>query len=200
MSERVVSSERKAAFQPWQLTSFDAPRSRGMPTAAEMEQVHQQARVEGHAAGYAEGRTQGEAEAQRLGALLAAAQAGLARLDQAIADQLLALALDIARRVVSEALAARPELILPVVQEAVRCLPEFEQPVRVLMHPADAALVQSHLAAQAAAGGWLIVADAAMERGGCRLKTVTTEIDATLAGRWERVLAALGQKQDWLTA
>jgi flagellar assembly protein FliH len=87
-----------------------------------------------------------------------------------------------------------------VVQEAVRCLPEFEQPVRILMHPADAALVQSHLAAQASAGGWLVVPDAAMERGGCRLKTSTTEIDATLTSRWQRVLAALGQNREWLAA
>jgi len=200
MSERIVDSGRKPAYQPWQLASFDAPRTRGMPTAAEMEQVQHHAREEGREAGYAEGRKLAEAEAQRLAALLTAAQSGVAQLDQAVADQLLKLALEIARRVVSDALAAKPELILPVVQEAVRCLPEFEQPVRVLMHPDDAALVQSHLAAQAAAGGWLIVADAAMERGGCRLKTVTTEIDATLAGRWERVLAALGQKQDWLAA
>jgi flagellar assembly protein FliH len=199
MSESIISG-RSGDYQPWQLASFDAPRHRGMPTAAEMEQVHQQAREEGHAAGYQEGRKLGEAEAQRLGALLTAAQTGIAHLDQTIADQLLALALDIARRMVSEALAVRPELMLPVVQEAVRCLPEFEQPVRVMMHPSDAALVQSHLAAQAAAGGWLIVPDAAVERGGCRLRTATTEIDATLSSRWQRVLAALGQNREWIAA
>lgn len=199
MSESIISG-RSAEYQPWQLASFDAPRHRGMPTAAEMEHVHQQAREEGHAAGYQEGRQLGESEAQRLGALLTAAQSGIAHLDQKIADQLLALAIDIARRVVSEALAAKPELVLPVVQEAVRCLPEFEQPVRVMLHPADAALVQSHLAAQAAAGGWLIVPDAAVERGGCRLKTATTELDATISSRWQRVLAALGQNREWLAA
>ncbi len=198
MSESIISGAQDKRYQPWQLASFDGPRGRGLPTAAEMERVHQQAREEGRAAGYQEGRKRGEADAQRLAALLASAQAGLSQLDQAVADQLLALALEIARRIVSEALAARPELICPVVQEAVRCLPEFEQPVRILLHPEDAALVQSQLAAQAAAGGWLIAADGAIERGGCRLRTATTEVDATLSGRWQRVLAALGQNRDWL--
>jgi flagellar assembly protein FliH len=90
--------------------------------------------------------------------------------------------------------------VLPVVQDAVRCLPEFEQPVRVIMHPSDAALVQSHLSAQATAGGWQIVPDTNVERGGCRLRTATTEIDATLPARWQRVLAALGQNREWIAA
>lgn len=199
MSEGIITGGRKAAYQPLQLASFDAPRPRSsMPTAAEMERVHQQARDEGRAAGYQEGRKLGEAEAQRLAALFDAARSGIVHLDQAIADRLLALALDIARRVVSEALNVKPELILSVVQDALRCVPEFEQPLRILMHPADAALVQSHLAAEASAGGWLVVSDAAVERGGCRIKTATTEVDATLSGRWQRVLAALGHNREWL--
>lgn len=197
MSE--VIRDGRQAYQPWQFATFDAPRGRsGMPTAAEMERVHQQARDEGHAAGYQEGRKAAEAEALRLRALVDGAQSGLAQLDQNVADQLLALALEIARRVVCDALTARPELILPVVQEAARCLPEFEQPVRVMLHPADAALVQSHLAAQAAASGWIIVPDATVARGGCVLRTATAEVDATLPRRWQRVLAALGLDRHWL--
>jgi flagellar assembly protein FliH len=163
-----------------------------------MEQVQQQAREEGRAAGYEEGRQAAAAEAQRLAGLLEATRTALGQLDQSIADQLLGLALEIAQRVVTEALAAKPELILPIVQEAVRCIPDFEQPVRILLHPDDAALVQAHLAAQAAAGGWVIVPDPATTRGGCRLKTATTGIDATLAERWKRVLGALGQNREWL--
>ena len=200
MSENVITGRGKGAYQPWQLASFDPPHSGRMPTAAEMENVHRQARDEGYAAGYAEGRKQGEAEAERLGALLDGARASLAQLDQNVADQLLALALDIAKRLVSEALAVKPELVLPVVQEAVRCLPDFEGPVRILLHPADAALAQSYLSSHAASGDWIIAPDPSLERGGCVVKTATTEIDATLSGRWRAVLAALGQDRDWFGA
>lgn len=201
MSDNIMSRERSSACQAWQFASFDKPVApRELPTAAQMEEMQRQSREEGRAAGYQEGLKQAEQEAHRLRALLDGVQRDLARMDETIADQLLALALDISRRMLGEALKVRPELVLTVVQEAVRCLPDFENPVRVLLHPEDAALVQSHLAAQVAASGWLIVPDNSIARGGCKLATATAEIDATLPGRWARVLAALGQNQDWLAA
>jgi len=201
MSESIVSRARSSAYQAWQFASFDKPVAAGeLPTAAQMEEMQRQSREEGRAAGYQEGLKQAEQEAHRLRALLDGVQRDLSRMDETIADQLLALALDVSRRMVGEALKVRPELVLSVVQEAVRCLPDFENPVRLLMHPEDAALVQSHLAAQVAANGWLIVPDNGTARGGCKLATATTEIDATVSSRWARVLAALGQSQDWLAA
>lgn len=187
-----------ADCRPWQFTSFDPPRAATLPTAAELENIQQQARDEGYAAGYAEGQAAARAEAARLQTLVATARVDLARLDQEVADRVLGLALEVARRVVGEAFRARPELILPVVQEAVRCLPEFEQPVRVHLHPEDAALVEAQLGDGARAGGWQIVADGAIARGGCKLATATGAVDATLASRWDRVLAALGQNDAWL--
>ncbi len=198
MSDGIISGAGRSLYEPWQFASFDPPSQRGLPTAADLERVQQQARNEGQAAGYAEGRKRAEAEAQRLRSVLTAVQGELAGLDQTIGEHLLTLALDIARRVAGEALKAKPELIVSIVQEAVRCLPEFEQPVRVLLHPDDAELVQSHLGAHAAASGWIIVPDAKVQRGGCRLKTASTEIDASVSGRWERVLAALGQDHEWV--
>lgn len=187
-----------ADYRPWQFTSFDPPRAASLPTAAELENIHQQARDEGYAAGRAEGQAAVRAEAASLQKLLTAAREDLARLDQEVADRVLALALEVARRVVGEAFRAKPELILPVVQDAVRCLPEFEQPVRVHLHPADTALVEAQLGDGVRAGGWQLVADGGVARGGCKLATATGAIDATLASRWDRVLAALGQSQAWL--
>lgn len=186
-------------YQPWQFTSFDAPRTATLPTAGELERIHQQARDEGYAAGYQEGRAVAAGEAQRLAALVTALQTDLAQLDQTVADHLLALGLALARRVVGEALRVQPALVLEVVQDAMRCLPEFEQPVRVHLHPADAALVGEHLAGPAEAGGWQLVPDAALARGGCWLASATSVIDATLEARWARVLATLGQTDGWLT-
>lgn len=189
-----------AGYQPWQFASFNAPRAISPPTAADVERVQQQAREEGYAAGYREGRAVAESEAQRLRAVIDGVQGDLAALDQTVADELLGLALQIARRVVGEALRLKPELVLPVVRDAVRCLPEFEQPVRVVLNPSDAALVTAHCAGEIDAGGWQIVSDATIARGGCRLKSATTAIDATLPSRWESVLAALGQNDEWLAA
>ena len=45
---------------------------------------------------------------------------------------------------------------------------------------------------------WKIVEDAQIERGGCRLETPTTEVDATLETRWRRVVASLGRDDSWI--
>jgi flagellar assembly protein FliH len=184
--------------RPWQFASFDPPRSTSLPTAADIENVHRQARDEGYGAGYAEGRAAAQAEVRRLHALVDAAAHDLGRLDQQVADALLALALEIARRVVGEAFRVRPDLVLPVVQEALRCLPEFEQGVRVHLNPEDASLVETGFGDGPPPAGWQIIADGAIARGGCRLVTTAAAVDATLEQRWERVLAALGQRGEWL--
>jgi len=37
-----------------------------------------------------------------------------------------------------------------------------------------------------------------MERGGCRIESANSEIDATLDVRWKRIVAALGRDDAWL--
>jgi flagellar assembly protein FliH len=43
-----------------------------------------------------------------------------------------------------------------------------------------------------------VVEDPQIERGGCRLETPSTEIDATLETRWRRVIASLGRDDPWI--
>ncbi len=47
-------------------------------------------------------------------------------------------------------------------------------------------------------GGWEIVEDAQLSRGGCRLEATECEIDATLERRWERVVSAIGSDHAWI--
>jgi flagellar assembly protein FliH len=42
------------------------------------------------------------------------------------------------------------------------------------------------------------VEDILVERGGCRLDTATTEVDATLETRWRRIIGALGSDDPWI--
>ena len=46
--------------------------------------------------------------------------------------------------------------------------------------------------------GWRIVEDAKLARGGAMLQTAATQIDATIATRWQRLAAALGQSSEWV--
>jgi flagellar assembly protein FliH len=63
---------------------------------------------------------------------------------------------------------------------------------RVFLNPQDFALLRADFEADGLFKGCRFIADARIARGGCRVETAQGEIDATVATRWERVLAALG--------
>jgi flagellar assembly protein FliH len=123
----------------------------------------------------------------------------LLRLDQEMAPEMLDLALGIAKQMLRQALHVRPELLLPLVQEAINSLPQASQHPRLILHPQDAALVRSYLEAELALGHWQVVEDSQIQPGGCRLETSQSELDATLESRWRRVLESLGKNGDWLS-
>lgn len=199
----VIPKQQLSAYQRWELDSFDttAPAKNSatiLPTAEQVEHIYQQAREEGYAAGHREGMDLGQAEAQRLRVLLDNLDRELQQFDQHVAQDLLTLSLDVAKQMLCQALKVRPELVLPVVQEAIGCLPRFNQHAHLVLHPEDAALVRSRLGEQLSHSGWKILEDPLVQRGGCRVETANSQIDATLPGRWQRVLAAIGQEGNWL--
>ena len=56
---------------------------------------------------------------------------------------MLDLALDLAKAMLKTALAVRPELVLPIVAEAIHYLPALQQPALLFLHPDDALLVKN---------------------------------------------------------
>ena len=204
MSSTVIPREKLSAYQRWELSSFDDG-TRVSPVQSP-ERADPRGRQDGYEAGHREGIAAARAEAARaaaaqtakLNGLISAVQQDVARLDAQIADSVLELAVIIARRIVGEALQVRPELLLGVVREALQLLGQARTPGRLLLHPEDAKLVREHLGEQCAAGGWNIIEDATIARGGCRLVNINGDLDATLATRWQRVLAAFGHGSDWL--
>ncbi len=158
--------------------------------------------AEGHAAGHAEGLAQGRldavAEREQLQALLSGFSAELAKANELVAQDVLALALDLAKAMLKGALTIRPALVLPVVEDALRYLPVAQAPLLLQLHPDDAALVQAALGTSLAADGWRLRADTQVARGGCRIETGSNEIDAEIGTRWQRLTAALGKKDGWL--
>jgi flagellar assembly protein FliH len=185
-----------------------------LPTAADIERMHDEAREQGYAEGYAEGKSAGRAEGYATGQAEGAAEArGVAAqiaeilesleqavggVEQRLADELLDTAVEIAGRVLCQSLKIKPELILPVVREAVDALPFGSDHPMLLAHPDDAALIRAHLGDQLAHNGWQIVDDPALSRGGCRVELNASEVDATLQTRWKRVLDSIGVSREWL--
>lgn len=235
MAENYIPKEKLTAYERYELAAFDAPPEpppatveshelpdsqlpvTPLPTAEELEHIHEEARQAGHNAGYAEGREQGysqgyteghaagrdeglaevRAQAARLAALAEQLDGAARHLDQTVADDVLALALEVARQVIRQALRVKPELLLAVVREALVALPHAERPL-LYLHPDDATLVREHLGEQIQHAGWRVVEDMSVPPGGCRVEAGSSEVDGTLASRWKRTLDAIGLHQDWL--
>ncbi len=173
-----------------------------LPTAEQIETIYQQARDEGTQAGYLAGKEQAAqesaAERQRLCLLISTFEQELVKIDQTIAQDILTLVMDLARKMIGQTIQAKPELVLSVIETALRQLPITAQPLRLKLHPQDAALVREHFASQSAHLKWEITEDGQIEPGGCQVESGGCEVDATLPTRWQRTLASLGQEQSWL--
>jgi len=196
-----IPKNRSGDYRPWQLKSLDGGgggrQSREHEDAARVKMINQQAYRQGYDAGYAQGQTRAAAEAARFAALIESLQQETTGLEQRVAEDLVRLALVLARSLIRESLKVHPELIEAIVRESVRDVPPFSQSMRLRLHPEDASLLASHLASELGAD-WVVVEDAAIARGGCRIETATCEIDATLEARWQKLTAALAQEQEWI--
>ncbi|MGZ0019700.1 flagellar assembly protein FliH [Nitrosomonas sp. wSCUT-2] len=179
------------------------------PTEEEIAAVFQHAKEEGYEAGLQEGKSAGykegreiaetevKAEIARLQMLLSKLDHDLHEIDQQVANDLLDLAIALAKKVVAQALELNPKLIIPVVQEAIRNLPNVMNHPRLFLHPDDAALINAHLSDRMEQDNWQVREDPQIVRGGCRIEAGGSEINATLETRWHRALAAIGQNSDW---
>ena len=221
-----IPKEKLTAYQRWEVAAFDeaeqaarkasavaksSPASTPeaeqepesppvvLPTAADIERMYTEAQQQGYAAGYEEGIAEARAEAAQIDALLTGVEQSIGELDQKVAEQLLATAIEIASQVLRQSLQVKPDLLIPVVREAITTLhPHTGHPV-LFAHPQDAELIRSHLGDQLAHNNWRIIEDNVLTPGGCRVELGSSEVDATLETRWRRVIESIGINQDWLS-
>jgi len=178
----------------------EAARQEGF--AQGLEEGRAQGHGEGHAQGYAEGAEAGQREAaaelEQMRQVAASFGDAIAQADETISRDVLELALRLARGMVRTGFDVRPELILSVVRDAIDQLPVLQQPAVLTLHPQDAELVRHGMAEELSKGGWRIIENGSIARGGCRVETATNQIDAQAAARWNRLTHALGANVGWL--
>lgn len=209
MSNVIIPKENLTAWQRWELGGFDQRKTdpavpqktagiaSQLPTADEVDRIHRDAHKQGYDAGYEEGTARARMEALRLHTLIEQLDAALVDFDQKLAEELLGLSLAIARQVVGQAIAVRPEVILDVVRQALTQMPH--QHAAIYLHPEDASLVRSYLGDQLVHMGHRIHEDAALLRGGLRMEAGGSHLDASVESRWKRVLEGMGAAAgDWI--
>ncbi len=179
----------------------------GLPTAEQIEQSYEQARQEGFQQGYAEGMQAAEAELAdvRQQALAQAAlmldnfRQALAALDEVVGEQTLNLALEVASRVIGSTVQVRPDLLVPIMHEAIQALPIHHGTLGIHVNPAEIERLREHMDELASQSALQLVPDSSVAAGGFLLKAGNSEVDAQLETRWRRVLEAIGvDPERWL--
>jgi flagellar assembly protein FliH len=211
---KVIPKEQLSAYQRWEMAGLDAEKQPveatveaavGLPTAEEIEQIHEQARQEGFAAGrdagyqegFAAGRQAAQAQADAIAQLLGAAEAAFGEWSTALEGEILTLTLNLTKQVLRHALAVKPELLLMAVREAMAGVPLDAGQLQLVAHPEDADLLRQYLRAEELAR-WQLTEDARISRGGFRIETANNTLDATMETRWQQLVGAFDRKDEWL--
>ncbi|MFO7552027.1 MAG: flagellar assembly protein FliH [Haliea sp.] len=195
----ILFREHLPAMERWQLQDVatatppktggprQPPGGQKLHSAAELEALQKQAWDEAYARGLEAGRTAGKAEVDRVAArlqqVLGALASPLQEIDEQVEEELLQLALAVARQIIRRELVANPSHVIAAVREALAELPSSSRDIRVLLNPDDAQLVRETLPRPSGHASWDIVEDPVIEHGGCKVITPNTTVDASLEAR-----------------
>jgi len=171
-------------------------------TVSELEDVEQRAHKEAYAKGHAarvaaaraeqeKGLNQVKAQVASIDKMLSSIAQPFRDLDAQVEEQLVQLAVTIARQLVRRELRMDPAQVIAIIRETVALLPAATRDVRVHLHPDDASVVREKLATPTADRAWTIVEDPVMTRGGCRVTTDTAHIDQRLETRIQNIMATI---------
>ncbi len=136
------------------------------------------------------------ARAKQLESILQLLGHPLAQLDTAIEKELLHLALAVGKQLARRELRVDPAQVIGIIRESLSQLPAAARDVRIHLHPEDAATVRERLAEPASERAWKIVEDPTLTRGGCMVRTETSQIDMRLESRVSALVAnAFGEER-----
>lgn len=191
---------------------LDAVAAAAYPTAAELEAIHQEAWQAGYDAGLQAGMQAGEErgraegaerallEAQQqfqqywqpLSALQQSFEQELSLLGAQLSQEVLALAISFAEKVIGEVVRHDPAVLRSLLTEALDTLADSVAQVKVQAHPDELATLQAFLGEQYPQWRMQWLADATLTRGGCRIETPSASIDLTLESRLQLLRKGLG--------
>jgi flagellar assembly protein FliH len=181
-------------LEPSDLLPREQPARMIALAAAEAEAIREQARAEGHEEGRAAGHEDGSAEISAAVTALGRALQEISALRTATIEDVesdaIELALEVAAKILAGALKARPELIVELVQGALRRISDRRR-ITVLVNPTDLETVRSAIGDLTAHGSGIELCEVQSEErvgvGGAIVRTSEGEVDAGVQTQLERV-------------
>ena len=176
-------------------------------TVEEIEAIQKQAHAEGLALGKQEGYQAGFVEGSKKGydenvhlievrttqliSLLESFATPFKNLDESVERALTELAVKIAKQILHREIELDSGQVTAAVKAAVAALPIASQNVKLYLNPEDADLVSFNLGLGESPSAWTIIEDASITRGGCKVDTEISHVDATVENRLNAVLESI---------
>ena len=193
---KILPGDLSRACQPWQAPHFkqSTAGTSTLRTRKQQDQIEQEAYEQ---EGLEQGRKEINEQISYLQSVMASLAMPLLDLDKQVVDELVELSMAVVRQMVRRELKISPGEVVAVVKEALSLLPVTAGNVQLVLHPEDAVLVRNALLGPDTESPWQIIEDPVLSRGGCRVLTNTSRIDATVENRLNAVIAAVmgGERQ-----
>jgi flagellar assembly protein FliH len=170
-------------------------------------------RQEGFADGFTQGHAKATLEAQRqideflrnqksenartFVKLFESARSQLESAEQVIAQGVLSLACELAKKVLRQELSVNPKVLQPVIRDALDVLMGDGRSARITLNPLELESLQESIRPEFPEYSITFSGDEAIARGGCLVESAGTVVDGTVEKRWMRAVASLGLDAPW---
>ncbi|MBT0584920.1 flagellar assembly protein FliH [Alteromonas oceanisediminis] len=186
-----IEAIRQAAFDE----GFNNGHQEGLTQGTEEGQAkgYELGHAEGLAQGKEEGLAQGQSEVQALAeqwqVLVDSLQSPLAKRDEQVQEELLQLAVALAKSVIQVEVKTNHGVIEEAFRQALSALPSSEQTVTIKLHPDDIAVIKrvyddAHIQQQ----GWQFQPSPELSPGGCDVSTSNNAVDYSIERRCKDVI------------
>lgn len=210
MEARMSSSHKStiidgdnAEYAAWQPPSIQKPtlkeiteqEQQRLITADSIEKLQKKAYEEGYSQGFKKGMQDAKdvtnERLKNIDSIAKFMQKPLAELDEAVVEQVSQLTISIAKKLIRREIKTDPAQIVAVVRETVSALPVGMQNIRVFMNPDDAAVLRETMNLTDGEQSWTIVEDPLLSKGGCKVLTDYSEVDASVEARLSGIIARM---------
>ncbi len=198
--EKIVESaeeEVKVAEKPKILTVEEIEAMQDQAYLEAFEQGEKKGYEAGYEKGFAEGSSKGYEEnrqllqdqAEQFKIFISALAEPFKELDEQVEQELVKLAMGVAQQIIRREIKIDPGQVIGAVREAISVLPVSSRKIILHLHPEDVSLVRSALALDEMSQAWEIIEEPLISRGGCKIETETSRIDASVENRLAQVIA-----------
>lgn len=186
-----IEAIRQAAYEEGheegKAAGFEEGKAQGLESG--LAEGQETGHAEGLAQGLDEGRQHIATQAEVWQLLADKLHDPLSQVNDETRDQLVKLAVTLAKAVIRTEVTTNTQVILQALSEGIKALPINQTEFQIHMRPEDISLVKAHFGEdEIVKKGWNFIESHAMERGGCDIATTHNAVDVSVERRCRDVI------------